>query len=332
MMKSIAILFGGESSEYEVSLKSAYSFIKHLPQDIKPYLIGISKSGDFYLFDGDIKAIKDDTWLDEAFKIVFSSNASDRGFYLHEKLYKVDAAIIIMHGKYGEDGSLQGLLKMAHIPLIGSDITASCLCMDKYLSHQIAASLGINVARSVLLKEKSDTYDISLNYPLFVKPLKAGSSIGITKVSKKEDLKRAIDIAFDYDDEVIVEEEVKGSEVGVSILKKDEYIIGQVDQIISSHDFFDYEEKYLISSNVNLPAKLPLEKIIEIKKTAIRLFEGLKCRHFARVDLFVREDGEIYFNEINTIPGLTDHSRFPNMLRNEMSFSEIVNFLVHFYD
>ena len=316
-MKSIAILFGGESSEYEVSLKSAYSFIKHLPQDIKPYLIGISKSGDFYLFDGDIKAIKDDTWLDEAFKIVFSSNASDRGFYLHEKLYKVDAAIIIMHGKYGEDGSLQGLLKMAHIPLIGSDITASCLCMDKYLSHQIAASLGINVARSVLLKEKSDTYDISLNYPLFVKPLKAGSSI---------------DIAFDYDDEVIVEEEVKGSEVGVSILKKDEYIIGQVDQIISSHDFFDYEEKYLISSNVNLPAKLPLEKIIEIKKTAIRLFEGLKCRHFARVDLFVREDSEIYFNEINTIPGLTDPSRFPNMLRNEMSFSEIVNFLVHFYD
>lgn len=333
-MKNFAVIFGGETSEYEIALKSAYAFISNMPNDIKPLLLPIDKNGNMYLFEGQLDDIKNDSWKERSNKIIFSPNKSDHGFYLNAQLIKVDSAIIIIHGKNGEDGTIQGLLKLAGIPFVGSDILGSALCMDKYLSHKVAESIGIKVAKSILLNKESVIEKIDLKYPLFVKPLKAGSSIGITKINEEKYLMSAIDNAFKYDDEVIIEEEIKGVEVGVAILENKETIIGEVDEIEMSHDFFDYEDKYMSdTSKVYLPARFSIEKRQEIKDTANKLFHILKCRHFARIDMFIDENQDIYFNEINTIPGLTDHSRLPNMLNAiGMNFKDIVSYLVHIYD
>lgn len=331
----VACLFGGCSSEYDVSLVSATSVIRNLNKEkYDVTLIGITKDGDFYLYDGDIDRIEIDEWfdLDDVKKITFSTNRSDHGFIVLDtnELHKVDIVLPILHGKNGEDGTLQGVFELTGIPYIGCDMTSSAICMDKFLAHELVRLNGIRVPKTYLFDKKEDNIlekIKDLDYPIFVKPLKAGSSFGITKVMEESELKNAIALAFAYDDKIIIEEGIDGFEVGCAILGNKDLKIGEVDEIELEDGFFDYEEKYTLkTSSIHLPAKISKEERERIKGLALKIYQILGCTGFARVDMFYTKNKEIVFNEVNTIPGCTSHSRYPSMLKEVgYEFSDIID-------
>ncbi len=340
MKKTVAILFGGCSSEYDVSLVSATAVIKSVNKEkYNVLMIGITRDGDFYLYEGDIDNIEKDEWFqkDLVKRITISTNRRDHGIILLEtnEVIKIDIAFPVLHGRNGEDGRLQGLLELAGIKYVGCDMTSSALCMDKYLAHEIVSLNGFLSPVSYLFCEK-DSYEIiankvrNLTYPLFVKPLKAGSSFGITKIARIEELNGALKEAFVYDNKVIIEENVDGFEVGCAVLGNDESIISEVDEIELEDGFFDYFEKYnLKTSNIHLPARLSTKEREKIKETALSIYKILGCSGFARVDMFYTKDKRIVFNEVNTIPGCTSHSRYPSMLKEiGISFEEVIDRLI----
>ena len=344
MRKRIAVLFGGASSEYEVSLQSAYAVITHMDRDKYEILpIGIAKDGSWYLYRGELSNIPGDNWLERksCVPVVVSPDKNLHGILLLKEdgveSVCLDGAMPILHGKNGEDGTVQGVLELAEIPLIGCNTMSSAICMDKETAHRLAKECGVKVPSSFLIT-KTDLqqekqiicYGEQLGYPLFVKPLRAGSSFGITKVARQEELLAAVEHAFAYDSIVILEEMIQGFEVGCAILGTETLTVGVVDEIELSEGFFDYTEKYTLkSSKIHVPARISQQKAEEIQETAIRIYRGLGCSYFARVDLFLTPEGEIYFNEVNTIPGFTSHSRYPNMLKEAgISFEEIITRLV----
>lgn len=340
--KKIAVLFGGCSTEYEVSLQSAYAIIQHINQaSYEVITIGITKEGTWHLYSGEVDKIIDNTWMEDpaCLPVMISPNKCDHGILIIHPEYvekiRVDAVFPILHGKNGEDGTVQGLCELAGIPLIGCDMVCSALCMDKDKAHLIVQANGIKVPKSVVLKEHLEEVVLyekikNLEMPLFVKPVKAGSSFGITKVQQKEDLVQAVELAFTHDDEVIIEENIEGFEVGCAILGTHELIIGEVDEIELSQGFFDYTEKYTLkSSKIHMPARIRHDVAEHIKQTACTIYKALGCSGFARVDVFLKPDGTIVFNEVNTIPGFTTHSRYPNMLKGiGMRFDEIIEALI----
>ena len=247
----------------------------------------------------------------------------------------LDAVLPMLHGKNGEDGTVQGLLALAGIPCIGCGLLSSALCMDKSTAHLLASQAGVKVPRSVLLDQMGSVSDLAkrtedLAYPLFVKPVNAGSSFGITKITGPGQLADAVSLAFRYDSQVIVEEAVEGFEVGCAVMGTSRLFLGEVDEIELSSGFFDYEEKYTLkTSKIHMPARIDEATAQRIKDTAVLLYRALHCSGFARVDLFLTPSGEIVFNEINTIPGFTSHSRYPNMMKGaRLSFGETVNRLL----
>jgi len=302
-------------------------------------MIGITKNGDFYLYNGDIDRIEQNEWLDNNVckKITISTNRSDHGIIILDtnEIIKLDIVFPVLHGQNGEDGRLQGLLELAGIKYVGCNMISSAICMDKYLAHELVSSSGLLSPVSYLF-DKSDNYEkikskIShLKYPLFVKPLKAGSSFGITKISSINELREATEEAFKYDNKIIIEENVDGFEVGCAILGNDNLIIGEVDEIELEDGFFDYFEKYnLKTSKIHLPARISEDEREKIKKTALEIYKILGCYGFARVDMFYTPDKKIVFNEVNTIPGCTSHSRYPSMLKEiGISFEEVINRLI----
>lgn len=340
MKKTVAILFGGCSSEYDVSLVSATSVIKNIKKDkYNLLMIGITRDGDFYLYNGDVNNIEKDEWLNEkdAKRITISTNRSDHGIIVLEtnEIIQIDVAFPVLHGQNGEDGRLQGLLELAGIKYVGCDMTSSAICMDKYLAHEIVSSNGYLSPISYLFNEK-DSYEMikskirNLHFPLFVKPLKAGSSFGITKIKTISKLKEALKEAFRYDNKVIIEENVDGFEVGCAVLGTDKLIIGEVDEIELEDGFFDYFEKYnLKTSKIHLPARISIEERERIKDTALDIYKILGCSDFARVDMFYTKDKKLVFNEVNTIPGCTSHSRYPSMLKEiGIPFEEVIERLI----
>nr|WP_294490910.1 D-alanine--D-serine ligase VanG [uncultured Mediterraneibacter sp.] len=341
--KRIAVLFGGCSTEYEVSLQSAHAVIENINTDLyERVMIGISKkTGQWYLYEGNIDNIPEDKWLcDGACTPVWVS--TDRT--VHGICYQgedgihaipLDAAFPVLHGKNGEDGTVQGLLELAAIPVIGCGVLASSVGMDKEFSHRVAAAAGVPVANTVQVTRPYDEAEIRvcagrLGYPLFVKPVRAGSSFGITRVCREKELFAAIENAFRHDSEVILEEQINGFEVGCAVLGNEELIVGEVDEIELSEGFFNYEEKYTLkTSGIHVPARIPYEKAEEIRHTAAVIYRALKCRDFARIDMFLTPEGKIYFNEVNTIPGFTAHSRYPGMMRETgISFKELIQQLI----
>lgn len=339
--KTIAILFGGHSSEYKVSLQSAASVIRHI--DNRKYntvLIGITREGNWFHFRGTPEDIEQDIWHCKDCTPAFIS--PDRSVHGLIELNNgkiqtcyLDGAFPVLHGKFGEDGTIQGLLALADIPCIGCGLLSSALCMDKDTAHKLAAAAGIRVPASVVVRKMED--DVSLHartfhlrYPLFVKPVSAGSSFGITRITEASQLSDAARHAFSYDTEVIIEEAIEGFEVGCSILGKDQLVTGAVDEIELSGGFFDFNEKYTLkTSKIHMPARIDEVTAERIRKTALKLYRILHCSGFARVDCFLTPDGQIVFNEINTIPGFTAHSRYPNMMKGiGMSFKEIINRLI----
>jgi D-alanine---D-serine ligase len=336
---NIAILFGGCSPEYSVSLQSAYSVIKHLDTNkFMPILIGISSKGNWYRFDGDLEKIASDTWCNPS-DCLPAAISPDRETHtllvFHpDKVIKlpIDAAFPVLHGKNGEDGTVQGLFEMAGIPLVGCGVQASALCMDKDRAHKLAHAAGVQIPASFILQKNMDAgialaQAESLGYPLFVKPVRAGSSYGITKVIDRHDLPAAIKLAFEYDDEIIIEESISGFEVGCAVMGNNELTVGEVDEIELSDGYFDFTEKYTLkTSAIHVPARISKEKAEEIKQTAKKIYQALGCRGFARVDMFLNADGKVIFNEVNTIPGFTSHSRYPNMMKAVgISFEQLIS-------
>ena len=296
--KRIAILFGGCSPEYGVSLQSACSVITHLDREkYEPVLIGISNAGDWFQYVGEIEKIPADTWCNE------------------------EDCIPVLHGKNGEDGTVQGMFELAGIPVVGCGVLSSALCMDKDRAHKLVQAAGISVPQSFVLQSGGDAETAirqaeRIGYPLFVKPVGAGSSYGITKVTGRNQLPEALKLAFSYNSTVIVEECISGFEVGCAVLENDGFVVGEVDEIELEKGFFDFTEKYTLkTSSIHVPARISAEKAGEIKETAKLIFKTLDCRGFARVDMFLDDTGRIVFNEVNTIPGFTTHSRFPNMMK-----------------
>lgn len=338
----IAVFFGGYSPEYSVSLQSAYSVIRNLNRSkYDPILIGISNTGQWYYYTGDIEKIKEDHWqnAENCIPAVLSPNRNTGKLLLLKEsgieALPIDAAFPIMHGKFGEDGTLQGLIEMAGIPLIGCGTLASALCMDKARAHKLAQLAGIEVPKSVVLRHPTDSDIISkfakeVGFPLFIKPVKAGSSYGITKVQHAKDLDAAVNLAFRYDNEIIAEENINGFEVGCAVMGNDHPITGEIDEIELSNGFFDFTEKYTLkTASIHVPARISEKNADRIKNAAITLYQTLGCSGFARVDMFLTLSDRIVFNEINTIPGFTEHSRYPAMMKAAgLSFSEMLDKII----
>ncbi len=337
----VNVIFGGCSSEYNISLISASSVIRNIaPEKYDLILVGVTKKGDFYLYNGDINNIENDTWFDEKTcqKITYSTNRSDHGFINLEtnEVTHIDIAFPIMHGRNGEDGRLQGLFELASIPYIGCDMLSSSLCMNKYLAHLLVGMNDICVPKSYLFKKNECTLTHiketikDLPYPIFVKPLRAGSSYGISCVRNESELEPAIKEALKYDTLVTIEEGIDGFEVGCAILGNEDAIVGEVDEIDIANGFFDYDQKYTSSvSKSVLPARLDIKTREKIKDTALKIYDILGCKDYARIDMFYTKDGKIVFNEVNNIPGFTTHSRFPSMLNAVgYNFKDIVDKLI----
>ena len=325
---TLAVLFGGCSPEYSVSLQSSYAVLSNLNPDRYTVLpVGITQSGQWFHYTGAYDRIATDSWAEDPgclTPVVVSQDRSVHGLLAfsapRHQVIQVDYALPILHGKNGEDGTVQGLLELAGIPVVGCGTLASALCMDKDRAHKLASLAGVAVPASLVLKLGEDPqaavdFARQTGYPLFVKPVKAGSSYGISQIHQEEELLPALDLAFQYDNQVILEETIPGFEVGCAVMGHREPVVGEVDEIELAGGFFDFTEKYnLITSQIHVPARIDPEKAGEIKEAARKIYRALGCRGFARVDMFLTPEGKIVFNEVNTIPGFTAHSRFPSMM------------------
>lgn len=325
----VVLLFGGMSSEHEVSRVSVGNFVNNIDREkYETLAVGITKEGRWLYTEATAAQMADGSWEELAGNMpcVISPDRADHGMILftpegHVEKVHVDVVIPVLHGLWGEDGTVQGLLELAGIPVVGCGVLASALCMDKDVAHRLVQAAGVAVPPSILFRagEGLDTLPertASLTYPLFVKPARAGSSFGITKVEEPGVLAEAVTAALAHDSKVVIEEAVPGFEVGCAVLGNEVLTVGHVDEIELSGGFFNYTEKYgLITSSIHMPARISQEKETEIQATAQLIYRALECSGFARVDLFLTPNGRIVFNEVNTIPGFTAHSRYPNMMR-----------------
>ena len=339
-MKTILFFFGGCSSEYGVSLQSAHGVISHLDRDqYRPLLVGITREGAWRYYTGPLDRLEDDSWWKaDCLPCALSPDLGAKKLLLLDgsgRSLPIDGAFPVLHGKNGEDGTLQGLLELAGVPVIGCGALASALCMDKDRAHKLAALAGVKVPRSAVFRRGTDAAQIQaaadqLGFPLFVKPVRAGSSFGISRVAGPEELPRAVEEAFAHDREVLLEECIPGFEVGCAVLGNEELTVGEVDEIELSQGFFDFEEKYTLkTSAIHCPARIVPEQAEKIKKAAKTVYRALDCQVFARVDLFLTPAGEIVFNEVNTIPGFTAHSRYPKMMEAAgVDFSDLITRII----
>ena len=346
MKKKVAVLFGGKSTEYEISLESASSVIQGIDEEkYEKVLIGIDREGRWYRYYGDVEKILSDRWCNDTdcVRAMLSPDRETKGLLEFHKgqvtVTHLDLALPVLHGKNGEDGTVQGLIELSGVLLVGCDTLCSALCMDKDRAHKLAALAGVNVPKAVVFQkpEKMDEQEADwlaaaarIGYPLFVKPVRAGSSFGVTKVMEESALAAAVRDAYRHDREVILEEAIEGFEVGCAVMGDRELTVGEVDEIELSHGFFDYTEKYTLkTSRIYVPARIRPETAVRIKETAQVIYRALGCSGFARVDMFLTPEERIVFNEVNTIPGFTSHSRFPSMMKAAgISFEEVVNCLL----
>ena len=338
--KTVALLFGGCSPEYEVSLCSAAAVLRGLDParyDVIP--VGITRRGEWFRCACSADDIEAGHWTERP--LIRASLSPDRSVHgLLEwdeagvRPVRVDVVFPMLHGANGEDGTVQGLCELAGIPYVGCGVLGSAACMDKEVAHTLAAAAGVRVPRSVTLYKGEEGSPLEraagLLYPLFVKPDNAGSSYGITRVERADELTAAVELAFAFDSKAVVEEEIPGFEVGCAVIGNRELFIGEVDEVALGERWLDYEEKYgNRTAEIRLPARISPESRDKIRGTAAVLYQALGCRGFARVDMFLTPAGDVVFNEINTIPGFTAHSRYPKMLEAAgMPFSAIAERLI----
>jgi D-alanine--(R)-lactate ligase len=332
----IGIVFGGGGEEHPISVKSAQEVAQHLDIDkYEPFYIGITKSGAWKLCDG-----PGANWENGSGRpAVLSPDRDVRGLLVLEQgryeAIGLDVVFPVLHGKLGEDGAMQGLLELSGIPYVGCDVQSSAVCMDKALAYTVARSAGIATPNFWTVTAYEDLEPDQLAYPVFVKPARSGSSFGVSKVSAEEELAAAVEAARRYDSKVLVEEAVVGSEVGCAILGNDrDLIAGEVDRIALSHGFFRIHqesepERGSDNSTVTVPADISPESRALVQETAKATYRALGCRGLSRVDLFLKQDGTVVLNEVNTLPGMTSYSRYPRMMAAAgLPFAEVIDRIV----
>jgi D-alanine---(R)-lactate ligase len=329
----VAIIFGGSSEEHPISVKSAQEVARHLDvAKYEPFYVGITTSGAWKLCDG-----PDADWENGGCRpAMLSPDRSVRGLLVLEKgryeAIGLDVVLPVLHGKLGEDGAMQGLLELSGIPYAGCDVQSSALCMDKSLAYLVARAAGIATPTFWTVTANEIVDPDELTYPVFVKPARSGSSFGVSKVSRKEDLLSAVATARKYDTKMLIEEPVVGSEVGCAILGNDQDLLaGEVDQIALSHGFFrihqeDEPESGSDNATVTVPADISEESRSLVQETAKVIYRALGCRGLSRVDMFLKEDGQVVLNEVNTLPGMTSYSRYPRMMAAAgLPFGEVID-------
>lgn len=313
----VAILFGGRSAEHEVSVVSAKNIIGAL--DKKKYEvvpIGIDKKGSWHLL-GNQKSLTDGTKYSQ----IVSAKTASLEPTTATSSQKIDVIFPVLHGTFGEDGTVQGLIKLANLPFVGAGVLGSAIGMDKDVQKRILRDAKIPVAPFLVFnsadKINYDAVISKLHLPLFVKPANLGSSVGIAKVRNKSQLVAAVKDAFRYDRKILVEKNISGRELEISVLGNEHPITSVPGEVITNkaHAFYSYEAKYLDENGATLvvPAKLTKQQTTKIQKTAIAAYRALCCEGMARVDMFLDRNNRAYINEINTIPGFTSISMYPKL-------------------
>ena len=349
---SLLILFGGMSSEHEVSCLSAASVLDHIDRDrYHINTIGITKEGNWLLTDSPVVNIGDGSWEnngnnkrafiapDRGIGGIMAENA-DGSF---EKIH-VDVVFPVLHGKNGEDGTMQGLLQLSGLPFVGPDTAASAASMDKAITKAMVEQAGAAeqaecyVLHKTAYEADADTYLTEIvtyfdgKFPLFVKPANAGSSVGISKVRNEAGLAGALETAFREDSKVVIEEGITGREIEVAVLGNENPKASCIGEIFAANEFYDYNAKYEnASSRTGIVRDLTPEKEKEISDTAVRVYETMGCRGLSRVDFFLEEGGRVVFNEINTLPGFTSISMYPKLWEESgTGYSELIDELIRF--
>lgn len=342
----VAVLFGGRSAEHEVSLQSARNVIEAIDsQQYETVLIGIDRNGAWLLNDESVPLLNSDNpqliALNESKNLVSLISGDQSGVLINLQnqtpVHSVDLVFPVLHGPYGEDGSIQGLTKLANVACVGSDILGSAIGMDKDVSKRLLRDAGIAVARHLCVRRNGLTGELPkqveqvLGFPVYIKPANMGSSVGVVKVSKLADLIPAINKALEYDAKVVIEEAIVGREIECSVLGNDDPIASIVGEIVTDDGFYSYEKKYIDANAavLKIPAVLDQSKLEQVQATSIAAFRALESRGMARVDMFLTASGSIYVNEINTIPGFTAISMYPKLWQaSGISYKDLIDRLI----
>lgn len=339
-MKRVLIVFGSKASEHEVSCVSAYSILNNIDKnkyDVK--MLGIDKEGTWFEYTGDIVNLKKNTWIVDVENKIKIEN-------IIEYLKCFDTVFPVLHGKYGEGGFIQGLFEIAEVNYVGCDVLGSSVAMNKTITKRIVETLNIPIVNYVNItenefngylindKKKEELIDMligKIGFPMFVKPNQEGSSYGVTKVNKKDDIFEAINYALKFDSSVLIEKYISNKkEVECAIIERDNNVVASTPgEICSACEVYDYDSKYNNSASyTKIPAEISLENLNKIKEYSKNIFKALGLTSIARVDFFVSDD-KIYFNEVNTMPGFTDISMYPKMLMHDkMEYKEIIDILI----
>ena len=332
----VVLLFGGMSSEHEVSRVSVGNFVNNIDREKYEVLtVGITKEGRWLYTEATAAQMADGSWEELAGNMacVISPDRADHGMILftpegHVEKVHVDVVIPVLHGLWGEDGTVQGLLELAGIPYVGCGVLASAVCMDKAVANALFEANGVPHTRWLAadrweiesdLEGVCEGVEKKLGWPVFVKPANAGSSVGISKVSSRDELKKAIDLALENDRKVVFEAFVDGQEVECAVIGSDPAVATRPGEILAGAEFYTYDDKYKngVSQTV-IPAHLPEAKLDEVKTYAAMAYTALGCVGLARCDFFVEKDtGRVLINEINTFPGFTPISMYPKLMEHE---------------
>jgi len=336
----VLIIFGGASNEHEVSLNSASSILKNIDSDrFEPVMMGITRKGEWKLFNGDISLIAKDEWEAFSTPAMLSPDRAVGGIVIFgEKIEtkKIDVILPAMHGQNCEDGAIQGLAKLAGIPVVGCGVTTSAISFDKAYTHIVCEQAGIPMARWQLVtagqsfEEITAQINAGVGFPCFVKPANSGSSVGCSRADDAKQLESALKLAFNEDRRVIIEELVTAHEVECAVIGNTDPFAPTTGEIVSPDGFYDYEAKYKVgASQLFIPATVSEESRNKVRELAVKIFKILDCRGLSRVDFFVKKDGSVLFNEINTFPGFTVTSMYPKMMTDSTySYPELVTRLI----
>ncbi|AKU16351.1 D-alanine--D-alanine ligase family protein [Luteipulveratus mongoliensis] len=351
----VAIVFGGRSSEHMVSCATAAGVMQAIDRDRFDVLpIGIARDGRWLLMADDPEPLmltaSQQPEVDGATSVVVPTDPGGKGVLVLEpgqpprELGTVDVVLPLLHGPFGEDGTLQGLLELADIRYVGSGVAASAVMMDKHLMKVVFAAAGLPIGRYIVITDKEWRRDkaaaldpvASLGWPVFVKPARAGSSQGIVKVEGRDDLEAAVESAREHDPKVIIEAAIKGREIECGVLEgrgSDRPRVSEIGEIevTGGHEFYDFEAKYIDEANVRLscPTNLPVAIAEEVKTLSVKAFEAAGCEGLARVDWFYESGGRLVLNEINTLPGFTPTSMFPQVwAASGLSYPELITELI----
>jgi D-alanine-D-alanine ligase len=329
----VAIICGGKSSEHEISCISANGILNAIDRSkFDPVLIGITKSGKWLLLPDDTSFITQNGALPTVPESGIEVSITSQGLFSGGKNLAIDVAFPILHGTYGEDGTIQGLFEMMGLRYVGSGVLASAVSMDKSYAKPIFAAAGLKVAPGTVVTSNNFELPSNLKFPLFVKPARSGSSRGTTKVKQSSDLNAAVEAALAFDSKVIIEQAVDGKEIECAVLQSEgKTIVSPVGEIVisSKYEFYDFQAKYLDDSMQLVFPELPAGVEERIQSAALTAFNAAGCEGLARVDFFYSASGDVVINEINTMPGFTPLSVYPKLIeKSGLDYQQLITTLI----